>query len=164
MVYGAAWKVCVRCWLGAPVLHAPAAVHRAPHPPARVSSLRPHKQRHPHKQVLINVLILFPWSLVLLLSFVVNKWQLLFRPVGGLLWWCVDWLDQRLPSLVEWLLWCVYQVSLLLHVLAVGINLGVIWVRAAGGCCALVVAGWLAGWLHAVRLTRGCQPHGCTCC
>lgn len=41
----------------------------------------------------------------------------------------MDWLDQRVPSLVEWLLWFVYQVSLLLHVLTVGINLGVIWVR-----------------------------------
>lgn len=61
------------------------------------------------------------------------------RPIGGLLWYSMDWLDQRVPSLVEWLLWCVYQVSLLLHVLTVGINLGVIWVRgqAAGlelGC------------------------------
>lgn len=82
-------------------------------------------------QSLINVMILVPWSLVLLLSFLVNKWQLLFRPIGGLLWYGVDWLDQRVPALVEWLLWGVYQASLMLHVLTVGINLGVIWVR----CC-----------------------------
>lgn len=38
-------------------------------------------------QVIINVLIIFPWSVVLLLSFLVNKWQLLFRPVGAAFWW-----------------------------------------------------------------------------
>lgn len=73
-------------------------------------------------------MIMGPWSLVLLLSFLVNKWQLMFRPIGGLLWYSVDWLDQRVPSLVEWLLWLVYQISLILHVVTVGINLGVIWV------------------------------------
>lgn len=73
-------------------------------------------------------MIMVPWSLVLLLSFLLNKWQLLFRPLGGLLWYGVDVLDQRLPSLVEWLLWLVNQTSLTLHVLTVGINLGVIWV------------------------------------
>lgn len=81
-------------------------------------------------QLLINILIMFPWSLVLLLSFLVNKWQLLFRAVGGLLWYGIDWLDQRVPNLVEWLLWFWYQISLMLHVLTVGINLGVIWVSA----------------------------------
>lgn len=81
-------------------------------------------------QILINILIMAPWSLVLLLSFLVNKWQLLFRPVGGLLWYGIDWLDQRVPNLVEWLLWFWYQISLMLHVLTVGINLGVIWVSA----------------------------------
>lgn len=79
-------------------------------------------------QILINILIMFPWSLVLLLSFLVNKWQLMFRPIGGLLWYSVDWLDQRLPTLVDWMLWFWYQISLTLHVLTVGINLGVIWV------------------------------------
>jgi hypothetical protein len=37
-------------------------------------------------QVLINVLIIFPWSCVLLLSWLVNKWQLMFRPVGAAFW------------------------------------------------------------------------------
>jgi hypothetical protein len=37
-------------------------------------------------QVLINVLIIFPWSWVLLLSWLVNKWQLMFRPVGAAFW------------------------------------------------------------------------------
>jgi hypothetical protein len=83
---------------------------------------------NPQLQFVINVMIMVPWSLVLLLSFLLNKWQLLFRPLGGLLWYGVDVLDQRLPSLVEWLLWLVNQTSLTLHVLTVGINLGVIWV------------------------------------
>lgn len=84
-------------------------------------------------QILINIMIMFPWSLVLLLSFLVNKWQLMFRPIGGLLWYGVDWLDQRLPTLVDWMLWFWYQISLTLHVLTVGINLGVIWVSDHSG-------------------------------
>ena len=91
-------------------------------------------------QILINIMIMFPWSLVLLLSFLVNKWQLLFRPIGGLLWYGIDWLDQRVPSLVEWLLWFVYQISLTLHVLTVGINLGVIWVSLVAAAAAATVA------------------------
>jgi hypothetical protein len=35
---------------------------------------------------LVNMLIIFPWSMVLLLSWAVNKWQLLFRPIGQLIW------------------------------------------------------------------------------
>jgi hypothetical protein len=43
----------------------------------------------------------------------------------------VDYFDRRLPSTVEWGLWVISQVSLILHVITIGINLGVIWVRAA---------------------------------
>ncbi len=42
--------------------------------------------------------------------------------------WSVDQLDQRAPGLVEWLLWLQGLVSLALHVVTVGVNLGVIWV------------------------------------
>lgn len=106
-------------------------------------------------QILINIMIMFPWSLVLLLSFLVNKWQLMFRPIGGLLWYGIDWLDQRMPSLVEWLLWFVYQISLAMHVLTVGINLGVIWV-SEWGCRggAEAVPAW--------RRLRNCQQ--CNAC
>ncbi|KAI8472414.1 MAG: hypothetical protein J3K34DRAFT_519751 [Monoraphidium minutum] len=82
---------------------------------------------------LVNLLILFPWSCVLLLSWIVNKWQLAWRPIGGLLWWGVDQLDQRAPSLVEWLLWLQGLVSLGLHVITVGVNLGVIWIMWDNG-------------------------------
>lgn len=42
--------------------------------------------------------------------------------------WAVDQLDQRAPSLVEWMLWLQGLISLGLHVITVGVNLGVIWV------------------------------------
>uniref|UniRef100_A0A383WCR9 Uncharacterized protein n=1 Tax=Tetradesmus obliquus TaxID=3088 RepID=A0A383WCR9_TETOB len=90
-------------------------------------------------KVLINVLIIFPWSCVLLLSWLVNKWQLMFRPVGAAFWWCVDYFDRRLPSTVEWFLWVISQVSLILHVITVGINLGVIWIMWDNGHHALPI-------------------------
>jgi hypothetical protein len=83
-------------------------------------------------QFLVNFLIIFPWTMVLALTWLLNTWQLLFRPIGGALWYAVDWLDQRMPTLVEWILWGVYQVSLMLHVVTVGIDLGVIWVSLGG--------------------------------
>ena len=43
--------------------------------------------------------------------------------------WSVDQLDQRAPSLVEWLLWAQGLVSLAMHIVTTGVNLGVIWVR-----------------------------------
>jgi hypothetical protein len=87
-------------------------------------------------QVLINVMIVIPWTLVLLLSLIVNKWQLLFRPLGSIFWSTIDYLDQRMPVAVEWLLWGINQVSLTLHIVTVGINLGVMWVGCQGwDCC-----------------------------
>ncbi len=74
-----------------------------------------------------------PWALVLTLSWLLNKWQLLFRPLGGYVWWLVDQLDQRAPSMVEVLLWVQGTLSLALHMVTLGINLGVIWVRGGGG-------------------------------
>lgn len=47
--------------------------------------------------------------------------------------WLVDWLDQRVPTLVEWMLWLMSQISLVLHVITVGVNLGVIWVSPCSG-------------------------------
>eukprot|EP00877_Chromochloris_zofingiensis_P010645 jgi/Chrzof1/5834/Cz16g17170.t1 len=84
-------------------------------------------------KALLNVLVIFPWAYVLFLSWLVNRWQLMWRPLGGLLWWSVDQLDQRMPGLVEMLLWFHSLVSLALHVLTVGINLGVIWIMWDNG-------------------------------
>lgn len=128
-------------------------------------------------QLLVNLLIAIPWSAVLLLSWAVNKWQMLWRPLGGALWcaasvghapscpaaaggaeqahaaacacaparvqrlapdaaaaprrrWSVDQMDQRAPGAVDWMLWAQGLVSLALHIVTVGVNLGVIWVCA----------------------------------
>lgn len=51
--------------------------------------------------------------------------------------WIIDWLDQRVPTFVEWLLWLMNQISLVLHVITVAINLGVIWVSGQALCQAL---------------------------
>lgn len=80
-------------------------------------------------QFLVAALIVVPWSLVLLLSWAVNRWQLPWRPLGGAVWYAVDRLDRRAPRAVEWLLWAQGALSLALHVVTVGVNLGVIWVR-----------------------------------
>jgi len=111
-------------------------------------------------------MIMGPWSLVLLLSFLVNKWQLMFRPTGGLLWYSVDWLDQRVPSLVEWLLWLVYQISLVLHVVTVGINLGVIWVsvHTFASTRAWPVVSAAAGWQFHLTTTAHARLDAFSAC
>jgi len=99
------------------------------------------------------MLIIFPWSMVLFLSWLVNKWQLPWRPIGQLIWWLVDQLDQRAPGLVEWLLWLQGLISLGLHIVTVGVNLGVVWVSDDGrlswrqlpGCQIFWGAGGLGG-------------------
>ncbi|KAF8059651.1 NLRC3 [Scenedesmus sp. PABB004] len=54
-------------------------------------------------------------------------------PLGGAFWWSVDALDRRAPGAVEWALWAMGQASLTLHVLTVGVNLGVIWIMWDNG-------------------------------
>jgi hypothetical protein len=75
-------------------------------------------------------MVIVPWTFILGLTWLVNRWQFIFRPLGGLLWYGVDWVDQRTPAVADWLLWFVYKVSLILHTISVGVSLGVIWVSA----------------------------------
>jgi hypothetical protein len=72
----------------------------------------------------LHLVVTPAWALVLLLSWLCNQWQRLWRPLGRLLWWVVDAADRRAPLAVEWALWVLGEASLVLHVVATGTVLG----------------------------------------
>jgi hypothetical protein len=73
--------------------------------------------------------------------------------------WAVDQLDQRAPSLVEWLLWAQGEISLGLHVITLGVNLGVIWVGGPPARCAAPSRACAAVETElAVRTREGARP------
>jgi hypothetical protein len=99
----------------------------------------------------LHLIVTPAWALVLLLSWLCNQWQRLWRPIGAILWWGVDGADRAAPLAVEWLLWLLGECSLLLHVVATGTVLGVAGVtlrdyeltHGGGGGGARTHAAWL---------------------
>jgi hypothetical protein len=104
--------------------------------PARLAA---HGQPPRPPQYVVDILTVIPWVIVLGLTWLVNQWQRLWRPVNMLVYAINGKLDLSAPVILGPINWLYDTVSLALHVADVAIKFGLLKVgagRAVGvlGC------------------------------
>jgi hypothetical protein len=87
----------------------------------------------PTPQYIIDFMTLIPWVMILGLSWLLNHWQRLWRPLNRLVYAINDRLDLSAPVILGPINWLYDTTSMALHVVDIAIKLGLIKVSWQAG-------------------------------